>query len=88
MQINELLNLIADLCSIPIILFIVFNKNLPRFYLFLIALLCIILSHTFTIIEGYFFYSFFNFLEHLFILISGVFFLLGVITYFFKKEVE
>jgi|GEM_PF-6685448 len=85
-QIGELLNLIADLISIPIILYVLSNKNLPRYYLFLIALIFLILSHFFTIIESFFFEIFFNYLEHLFIIFSGIFFLIGILKYFIKSE--
>ncbi|MBN2385021.1 hypothetical protein JXQ70_19270 [bacterium] len=85
-QINEFINLIADLISIPLILFVFLNRNLPRYYFFLFSIMSIILSHSFTIIEDFCFQYVFNLLEHLTMLLSSLFFLTGIIKYFLIEQ--
>ena len=86
MQINELINLSVDVICIPLIFLVFRNKTLPRYHLFLFSILFILLSHFFTIVEGYILNQFFNFLEHFSLLIAAAFFLLGVIHYFLRAK--
>lgn len=85
-EINEVINLFVDIASIPILLMVFHNKEMPRYRIFIASLICIVGSHLFTIIEGIALKDFFNLLEHLFFLFSSIFFLSGVNIYF--KEVR
>ena len=85
---NELMNLIADFISLPILAVVFFNKNLPKYRIFLVALLLIFLSHVFTIVEGYVWPEFFNFIEHIFITFSGALFVFGIVRYFIKGKIQ
>jgi len=85
-EINEVINVCMDILSIPILMFVLCKKEVPRYGFFLIALLFIILSHIFTVAETFFFFHAFNLMEHIAILISSVFFCAGTYLYFIRGK--
>ena len=86
-QTSELINLIGDLVSLPILIIVLRNRNLPRYRLFLAALGTIILSHIFTIVEGFIWPVLLNAAEHLSLLAASVLFLVGALRYFRPQRV-
>ncbi|MBN2434299.1 MAG: hypothetical protein JXK07_03430 [Spirochaetes bacterium] len=83
LQFNEVFNLVSDVFCIPILILIFSLRELPRYWLFLTALGCVILSHLFTVIESFWYPEYFDIAEHFMLLIAGVFFFMGIVKYFF-----
>ena len=84
-QMSEVVNLAADLISLPILILVLRNKALPRYRLFLAALGAIILAHTFTIVEAFALEPLFNACEHISFLAAAILFFVGAIRYFLPR---
>ena len=80
-EIGEVISLGFDLLLLPVLVIILLRGEVPRFGLFVAGAVFILVSHTATVLEGYFFPRTLNVIEHFSILISGVFFLSGFIKY-------
>lgn len=81
MEVGEFVSLGFDLLMFPLLFLILVRGEVPRFGFFLAAAFCILVSHTATVIEAWYFPVFFNLLEHLSILLSGIFFITGFFRY-------
>jgi len=86
-QTSELINLIGDLVSLPILIVVLRNRNLPRYRLFLAALGTIILSHICTIAEGFVWPVILNAAEHMSLLAAAILFVIGALRYFRPRRV-
>ncbi len=84
-EVGELANMCFDLLIMPILILVLVRGEAPRFAFFLFGALCILISHIATVVEGYFFPEFMNLVEHLSILASGIFFLVGIFRYSLVK---
>ncbi|PJZ47861.1 hypothetical protein CH362_17355 [Leptospira saintgironsiae] len=85
-QISEILNLIFNTIGL-VAIFTLYRFGLIAKYKYLFfGFVCIWFSSLFTVLEGFFWPVFLNFLEHFTFLLSGVFFLFGIHIYFLKKR--
>jgi hypothetical protein len=70
-EVGELANLFIDLIFLPVLVAVLAKKLVPRPGLLLAAAICIVASHTATIMEDFVLPDFFNGLEHAAILAAG-----------------
>ena len=78
-QANEMINLLLTLAGTA--LFIVFSRGYarPPFRLLYLGFVCVLLASLFTVLEGLFWFSMFNILEHGSLMLAGFFFLAEVV---------
>lgn len=81
---NEVTNLVVDLLSVPLVIYVFRNRSLPRYRFLLVALVLMLLSHLLTVLEGVALSGPFNILEHLAMLAAAVCFLIGIFKYFIR----
>tara|TARA_B100000614_G_scaffold187288_2_gene168396 strand:- start:321 stop:674 length:354 start_codon:yes stop_codon:yes gene_type:complete len=85
-QVSEIINLAVDLISFPVLLVVVSRTGLPRYRLFVAAIVAMVASHLFTIVEGVAFPELFNLAEHLSLLAASVLFFVGTVRYFLGSD--
>lgn len=84
-QANEMINLLLTLAGT--ILFIVFSRGYarPPFRLLYLGFMLVLLASLFTVLEGLFWFSVFNILEHASLMLAGFFFL-GEVVRLIRQE--
>ena len=70
-QANELATLIFGIVCAAIVLYILLREKLPRFGLFFLGFAFLLSANFFTVVEGFLWNTFSNFLEHLSYLFAG-----------------
>ena len=69
-----------------VLLVVVSRTGLPRYRLFVAAIVAMVASHLFTIVEGVAFPELFNLAEHLSLLAASVLFFVGTVRYFLGSD--
>lgn len=74
---SEIINLILSIILFTYYLYLLkgFELKVPNYWIY--AMMCIILSNVSTIIEGYFYYNLFDYVEHGLYMVSGLLFFIG-----------
>ncbi|PKA15600.1 hypothetical protein CH363_13445 [Leptospira haakeii] len=85
-QISEILNLIFDSIGLIAIVALYRIGLIPKYKYLFYGFLNVWFSSLFTVLEGFFWPVFLNFLEHFTFLLSGAFFLFGISVYFLKRQ--
>jgi len=76
-QDNELVNLLSGLAAIMVLVFIAGKVERGKLYFFYAAFGAMLCAYTTTILEGYFWPIFFNWVEHFSLAAAGILFALG-----------
>ncbi|TGN20410.1 hypothetical protein [Leptospira idonii] len=88
MEASEVLNLIFDSIGLVIFIILYLEGLIPRYQYFFLGFFSIWMSNVFTVAEGFYFPVAFNFLEHFFYSLSGLFFLLGIWKHFKEERLD
>ena len=76
-QDNELVNLLSGLAAIVVLVFIAGKVERGKLYFFYAAFGAMLCAYTTTILEGCFWPTFFNRIEHFSLAVAGILFALG-----------
>jgi hypothetical protein len=78
---NEAMTLGFDIVGFAVLMFFLLKGMIPRFPFLIAAYCCVLLSNTFTVVEGFWLPDVFNLLEHLAYLGASICVLAGVHYY-------
>jgi hypothetical protein len=88
MDFGEIINLIIDVALLPTLIIVLLKGQVPRFRFILAGTIFIVISHIATVLEGLFYPTTLNFIEHASVPIAGIFFIIGFFKYSFMKPVK